>query len=64
MYGKNFDFKKKKGSSKKMSYERRAYDSVDDRPLLGCISKINEKNSGTNGLLLKKFVQLRRRNNL
>ena len=29
MYGKNFDFKK--GIIKKISYERRAYESVDDR---------------------------------
>ena len=44
---------KKDGIIEKISYERRAYESVDDRlkPLLGYVSKINGKrNSGTNGL--------------
>ena len=51
MYGKNFDLKKE-GIIEKIFYERRAYESVDDRkPLLGYISKINGKqNPGTNGL--------------
>ena len=31
MYGKNFDFLKKEGIIEKISYERRAYESVDDR---------------------------------
>ena len=46
MYG-----KKKERITEKNSYERRAYESVDDRSLLGYISKINGKqNSGSNGL--------------
>ena len=31
MYGKNFDLKKKEGIVEKNSYERSAYESVDDR---------------------------------
>ena len=31
MYGKNLDLKKKEGIIEKFSYERRAYESVDDR---------------------------------
>ena len=51
MYGKNFDLKKE-GIIEEISYEHRAYESVDDRShILGYISKINGKqNSGTNGL--------------
>ena len=46
---------KKEGIIEKISYERRAYESVDDRKTLNYvsyISKINGKqNSGTNGLI-------------
>ena len=58
---KNFDLKKRR-YHQKISYERRAYESVDDRSLLGYISKINRKqNSGTNRLMnipwqCKKYV--------
>ena len=58
MYGKNLDLKKKTGIIKKISYERRAYESVDDRSRLGYISKINGKqNSGTNGLKKMKICE-------
>ena len=52
----------KKGIIEKISYERRPYESVNDRShvLLGYISKINGKqNSGTNELIKwKKYVFL------
>ena len=54
MSGKNFDLKKE-GIIEKISYESRAYESVE--PLLGYVSKINGKeNSGTNGLILSVTV--------
>ena len=44
----------------KISYERRAYESVDDRslPSLGYFSSINGKNnSGHEGLTVKKKLE-------
>ena len=38
MYGKNFDFEKE-GTIEKNSYERRAYESVDDRSHSWAISQ-------------------------
>ena len=57
MYGKNFDFKTDKGSSKKNPYDRRAYESVDDRSHSLVISqKINGKqNSGTNAWVNERY---------
>ena len=42
MCAQNFHFKK--GSSKKITYERRTYESVDDRSLSYCISQKSTEN--------------------
>ena len=58
-FGQNFDFKIRMDYGKH-SYERRAYESVDDRSLyiLGYISKIDRKNnSGHKGLNIRKSPQ-------
>ena len=39
-----FQFYFKKGSSKKNSYERRAYESLDEKSILGYVPKNDEKN--------------------
>ena len=41
------NLKKKKGSSKKISYERRVYDSVDDSSLSYAISQKNDEKKKT-----------------
>ena len=56
----NFDYKKE-GIAEKISYDRHAYESVDDKwqSKTGYISKINGKqNSGTNGLMLLMYIKL------
>ena len=51
-FGRNFDLKMR--DHEKISYERRAYESVDDRSLPKAITrKFMENNSGQKGLILQ-----------
>ena len=57
-FGQNFDVKIRRDHEKN-SYERRAYESVDDRSIiLGYISKIYEKNNSGHEEL-KKILEIK-----